>query len=358
VSAGGGLPHDPPDGAPDGGPAGAPLEARALYAPHGAPGRFFNPWRRFPHRPHTALRWFLSANPYPKPRRPSVPLALGDGAQLAGREPGGALTWVGHASFAIHDGDEVALTDPHFGPRALVPRRLTPPGFPVEAVPEGAFAVLSHNHYDHLDRWTVRRLPASLDWYVPLGMARWFDRLGGRKGAGRVTELDWWQSVRRGRWTLTCLPAQHWSNRISQPRHAALWCSWLLDSGERRWYFAGDSGWFPGFAEIGRRFPGIDVAMLPIGAYEPRWFMAYQHVDPAEAYRAFVELGARYLAAMHWGTFDLTDEPADRAPRELVRVAAGDGCDPARIKLFAVGETWRLPPPGRSDRGAIEGGLR
>lgn len=266
---------------------------------------------------------------------------LGAGTDSAA---GAALTWIGHASFALEDGGEVALTDPHFGPRALLPRRLVPPAVPLAAVPHDAFAVLSHNHYDHLDRWTVRRLPPEVDWYVPLGMKRWFERLGGfgRRRPRRVVELDWWQSVRRGRWTLTCLPAQHWSNRASQGRNGALWCSWLLDSGTRQTYFAGDSGFYPGFAEIGRRFPGIDVALLPIGAYEPRWFMRYQHLDPTEAYRAFLDLGARWMVPMHWGAFDLTDEPVDLAPRVLAQVVAAAGGDP-RVRTLAVGERWPLP---------------
>jgi N-acyl-phosphatidylethanolamine-hydrolysing phospholipase D len=155
--------------------------------------------------------------------------------------------------------------------------------------------------------------------------------------------MDWWQTIERGRWRITCLPAQHWSNRLSHARNATLWCSWLLDSGERRYYFAGDSGYFHGFAEIGRRYAPIDVAMLPIGAYEPRWFMASQHMNPAEALRAFRELGARTLAAMHWGTFDLTDEPVDLAPKAL-REELTDPAEAARVKIFAVGERWRLPP--------------
>ena len=124
-------------------------------------------------------------------------------------------------------------------------------------------------------------------------------------------------------------------------RNSALWCSWLLDSGKRRVYFAGDSGAFPGFAEIGRRLPGIDVALLPIGAYEPRWFMRYQHMDPAEAYRAFHDLGARWMLPMHWGTFDLTDEPADLAPEVLAQVVAAAGGDP-RVHTLAIGERWRM----------------
>ena len=225
-----------------------------------------------------------------------------------------------------------------------MPPRLSPPGVPLGAVPETAFAVLSHSHYDHLDTWTIDRLPPEITWYVPLALGRCFARRSGAERR-RVVELDWWQSVRHGSWTLTCLPAQHWSNRLSHPRNATLWCSWLLDSGRRRYYFAGDSGSFHGFAEIGRRFPGIDAALLPIGAYEPRWFMRYQHMNPAEAWQAFLDLGARFMVPMHWGTFDLTDEPADLAPKVLAEVVADRAADPARVKRLSVGERWLLPAP-------------
>lgn len=309
-----------------------------LYSPHGEPGRFFNPWAPFESRFSDLLRWKLGRNEYDKSAPPKVPVVQNDGLYLEDREQPPSVTWVGHATFAVQDGGDVFLTDPHFGPRALIPPRLTPPGIPLSAVPEDAFAVLSHNHYDHMDDWTVRRLPVAMQWFVPLGLASWFRR----RGRTRVVELDWWQSARHGRWTLTCLPAQHWSNRLGMGRNSTLWCSWLLDCGERRYYFAGDSGYFPGFAEIGRRFAPIDVAFLPIGAYEPRWFMRYQHVDPQEAWRAFLDLGARTMIPMHWGCFDLTDEPVDLAPKVLAEVLERVGADPQRAPVLAVGERWKI----------------
>ncbi|HYG63157.1 MAG TPA: MBL fold metallo-hydrolase [Thermoanaerobaculia bacterium] len=312
-----------------------------LYAPHGEPGRFFCPWQPFNTGLLDVLRWKLKGKgPYDRKTPPCVPVVENDGAYLKDGGAPPSVTWVGHSSFAIHDGGDVVLTDPHWGARALLPPRLSPPGIPLAAIPPGAFAVLSHNHYDHLDAWTVRQLPADLPWYVPLGLGTWFRS----RDRTRVTELDWWQSVRHGRWTLTFLPAQHWSNRIGMGRNASLWGSWMLDSGERRYYFAGDSGSYHGFAEIGRRFPGIDVALLPIGAYEPRWFMRYQHVDPGEAYQAFLDLGARWMIPMHWGAFDLTDEPVDLAPQVLRQALAERGADAGRVPILAVGERWVVGP--------------
>lgn len=319
-------------------PATYSVNPDLLYALHGQPGGFFNPWGQVPTRFTDLLRWKLGGrNEYDKSAPVQVPVVVNDGAYLRDREQPASVTWVGHSTFAVQDGREVFLTDPHWGARALVPRRLTPPGIPLEAVPQDAFAVLSHNHYDHLDTWTVRHLPATIEWFVPLGLGAWFRRRG-----RQVTELDWWQSVRHGRWTLTCLPAQHWSNRLGMGRNSTLWCSWLLDSGERRYYFAGDSGYFHGFAEFGRRFAPIDVALLPIGAYEPRWFMRYQHVDPEEAYQAFLDLGARRMIPMHWGCFDLTDEPTDLPPKVLEEVVRRAVTDRERVKVLAVGERWKV----------------
>jgi N-acyl-phosphatidylethanolamine-hydrolysing phospholipase D len=319
----------------------------SLYAPNFDGDAFFNPWQSFEWRRRDALR-FVATRPLFRGNAPlEVRMLPNDGARLAGVSDPPELTWVGHATFVIHDGDDVVLTDPHFSKRALVPARAFEPGLPLESIPPDAFAVISHNHYDHLDAETVDRLPESVAWFVPAGLAEWFrDR-----GRPRVTELGWWESVQHGRWTLTCLPSQHWSRRIGQGRNQTLWCSWLLDSGEHRYYFAGDTGYFHGFREFGRRFDPIDVAMLPIGAYAPRWFMRYQHMDPEEAYRAFVDLGARFMLPMHWGTFDLTHEPVDEPGREFERVIAAAGGDPARSPVLGIGESWPVPP--RNPRTAV-----
>lgn len=317
------------------------LDRTSLHAAHRADGRFFNPWRRSPRSFWGVLRWWLAPNAHAdaKDQPPQVPFVANDGAGLAGVEHSASLTWVGHATFVVHEDDDVFLTDPHFGERAFWPRRLHPPGVPIGSIPPDAFAVISHNHYDHLDEWTVENLPESVSWFVPLGQAEWFRE----RGREQVVELDWWESAKHGRWTLTCLPSQHWTRRVGMGRNEALWCSWLVDSGVRRYYFAGDTGYFHGFREFARRFDPIDVAMLPIGAYEPRWFMAYQHMNPAEAWQAFRDLEARWMLPMHWGTFDLTDEPLDLPPRELARAVEETGGDPQQVRLLAVGERWHIP---------------
>jgi N-acyl-phosphatidylethanolamine-hydrolysing phospholipase D len=317
------------------------FDPATLHAPHRGPdGAFFNPWDPQVVRFWDALRWQLfSRNEFDKSKEPVIPVVPNDGRSLAEPNAPAELTWVGHATFAIHEGDDVVLTDPQWSQRALLPRRRVAPGIPLESVPSHAFAVISHNHYDHLDAETVERLPASVGWYVPLGMAGFFRE----RGREDVTELDWWQSARRGRWTITCLPSQHWSRRLGYGRNETLWCAWLLDSGAHKYFFAGDSGYFGGFAEMGRTLGPIDVALLPIGGYEPRWFMRSQHMNPAEAVQTWRDLGAHTMLGMHWGTFDLTDEPLDEPPRALARAVAAAGADPERVRVLAIGETWRVP---------------
>ena len=320
-------------------PTPLPVDATSLHAEHrDASDRFFVPWTQDPKSFWGVFRWYLfTRNPYDKDAPVRVPRVENDGAALSGFSETPTVTWVGHSTFAVHEGDDVFLTDPHFGGRALLPKRQSPPGIPIESVPEDAFAVVSHNHYDHLDAWTVDTLPPSVDWFVPLGLADWFrDR-----GRHNVVELDWWETAQHGRWQITCLPSQHWSLRIEQGTNESLWCSWLLRSGDTNYYFAGDTGYFHGFAEFGRRYE-IDVALLPVGAYEPRWFMRWQHMDPAEAYQAFLDLDARFMLPMHWGTFDLTDEPVDLPPAELARVVSARGGDD-RVQTLALGETWNVP---------------
>lgn len=307
-------------------------QTESLYADHRDESGFFNPWGRFPHSMWALVRFWLR----PKlgaPKRLVTPLRALPEVESDG---GAAITWVGHCTFVIQDGPGVVLTDPHWGPRSKAKRRRTAPGVMLDVVPDDACVVLSHNHYDHLDHHTVSRLSTETRWFVPLGLADWLRRRGHRN----VVELDWWQRVRHGRWTFTCLPAQHWSIRLSQRRNETLWASWLIESPGRRFYFAGDTGYFHGFREFGRRFGPIDVALLPIGTYEPRWHLSYQHMDPGEAYRTCLELGADKMIPMHWGTFQMAWDPTHEAPKELLRAIEENGGDPDRVHLLQVGESW------------------
>ncbi len=311
----------------------------SLYGRHHRRGRFFNPWGPFRPSPLDVVKAFaLTRNPYDADRPAVASLRNGGPDWLSGNGPP-TITWAGHATFAFREAGETILTDPHFGPRAAVVRRWTPPGFSLESIPGDCVAVVSHNHYDHLDDFTVRRLPKTIRWFVPPGLGNWLRRRGHR----RVRELDWWQSAREGRWEITSLPAQHWSRRFGQPTNSTLWSSWLIDSGSTRLLFVGDSGYFHGFREFGRRLSPIDVAILPIGAYAPRWFLKYQHMNPEEAWQAFLDLGARRMIPSHWGAFRLTHEPIDQPPRDLRRAIARHGGDPKLAPLLAIGESWSVP---------------
>ncbi len=184
--------------------------------------------------------------------------------------------------------------------------------------------MISHNHRDHLDEPTILALGPAPTYVVPLGMASWFRKRGMR----HVIELDWWETTEvttssGARVVVSFVPAQHWSQRGLTDENKSLWGGYVLDVGDRRFYFAGDTAYPAAFTEIGKRFPNLDYALLPIGAYAPRWFMRPQHMDPEEAAKAFHELGARALVPMHWGTFHLSDEPMGEPPRRL-RAAMGE----------------------------------
>ncbi|MEU0127918.1 MBL fold metallo-hydrolase [Streptomyces sp. NPDC006289] len=218
-----------------------------------------------------------------------------------------AVTWAGHASWIIRIGGLTVLTDPVWSRRILgTPARITPAGVRWEELPTVDAVLISHNHYDHLDAPTLRRLPRDTPLLVPAGLGRWCRR----RRFTCVTELDWWESVELGGVRFDFVPSHHWSKRTLLDTCRSLWGGWVLgDAQGRRLYFAGDTGYGHWFKEIGRRYPGLDLAMLPIGAYEPRWWLSDVHTDPEEAVQAYGDLGARAMAPMHWATFLLSAEP-------------------------------------------------
>ena len=235
---------------------------------------------------------------------------------------GVVATWVGHSTFVLRTASATVLTDPIFsdvaGPLSwLGPRRVAPPGVDFDAVPRVDLVLLSHDHYDHCDVPTLRRLARRDDPVVvsPLGHRA----LLAASGFSRIVELDWWEThACPGGPEVTLVPARHWSRRRPFGTNKRLWGGFMLRAGGRQVYFAGDSGYQEGlFAEIGRRCGPPDLALMPIGAYEPRWFMRDAHMNPAEAVLAHREVGARRSLAMHWGTFQLTDEVREDPVRAL-----------------------------------------
>ncbi|WP_030346729.1 MBL fold metallo-hydrolase [Streptomyces sp. NRRL S-1022] len=218
-----------------------------------------------------------------------------------------AVTWAGHASWIVRVGGLTVLTDPVWSRRILgTPARITPVGVPWDSLPHVDAVVISHNHYDHLDAPTLRRLPRDTPVFVPAGLGGWFRR----RRFTVVTELDWWEGSELSGVRFDFVPAHHWSKRTLTDTCHSLWGGWVLTAPDgQRLYFAGDTGYGHWFSRIGRRYPGIDLALMPIGAYDPRWWLSDVHCDPEEAVQATLDLGARRMAPMHWGTFILSAEP-------------------------------------------------
>jgi N-acyl-phosphatidylethanolamine-hydrolysing phospholipase D len=259
------------------------------------------------------------------------------GAALAGGGP--CAVWIGHATWALRLGGAVVVTDPIWSPSISgVVSRLVPPGVALDAMPPADVVLVTHDHRDHMDLPTLARLPAAATYVVPLGNGPRVARLG----HANVVELDWWQTHRIGALEVTLVPARHWSMRAPWNRNDTLWGGYVVRGPEGVAYHAGDTAWGDHFAEIGARVGAIDWAMLPIGGYAPRWFMAPQHVDPDEAARAFEALGARHLLAMHWGTFRLTDEAIGEPPARLRATWAARGWSDDRLWILDVGEARRL----------------
>jgi L-ascorbate metabolism protein UlaG (beta-lactamase superfamily) len=249
------------------------------------------------------------------------------------------LTWIGHASFLLTMGGKRILVDPIFRNRLGPVARLAPPGLAIDALPPIDVVLVTHNHRDHLDPWSLERLGRAPRYVVPLGNCDLVKSLG----AEEVTELDWWQSVDLGALEVTLVPARHWSMRYPWDRNDALWGGFVIRSNDGTAYHSGDTAFFDGFAEIAKRMGKIDWAMLPIGAYEPRWFMEPQHMDPEEAVEAARALDARRMVAMHWGTFKLTDEPLGEPPvRAREAFAAGGDARDRELWILDVGETRPL----------------
>jgi L-ascorbate metabolism protein UlaG (beta-lactamase superfamily) len=290
------------------------------------------------------LRWKFSARPARWPARvavapPAPPPAASDGAIVA--------TWIGHSTFLLQTAGATVLIDPVFSERASPvawagPRRVLPPGLALADLPRLDAVLLSHDHYDHCDMASLRALAAGAAraavFVAPL---RHRDLLAAA-GAPRTVELDWWESHALAAGVdVTLTPSRHWSNRLGTPRNHRLWGGFFLTfgaDGAKRVWFAGDTGYDAEiFRAIRARGGAPDLALVPIGAYEPRWFMAPMHMNPAEAVQAHREVGARLSVAMHWGTFQLTDEGCDEPVAALAAARTTAGVAPEDFRVLAPG---------------------
>jgi L-ascorbate metabolism protein UlaG (beta-lactamase superfamily) len=300
--------------------------------------RFFNPGHVETDRDfRDLLRWKLKERPAAWPR--SVPARQ---TVPAARVAGVRATIVGHASVLIQSGSLNVLTDPVWSQRAsplpfLGPRRVWAPGIAFDALPQIDAVLLSHNHYDHLDMATLSRLHAK---HRPLIVTSLGNNVILRRAipGAQVVAGDWWDRIDIGKGgEVTIVPAYHWSSRTGRDRRMALWSGFVLSTDGGRTHFAGDTAYGDGriFREIRRRIGRPDLALIPIGAYAPRWFMSAQHTDPNEAVQIMEDLEAARAVGIHWGVFRLTDEPRDEPPELLLEALARRGI---AADLFPAGE--------------------
>ena len=291
------------------------------------------------------LRWkFSGGRPAAWPRQPSadsitpvLPTDLGPDETAA--------TFVGHSTFLFQFADGLnVLTDPVWSERVSPvtfagPRRARPPAIALDALPPVGLVLISHGHYDHLDLATLRRLDARFNPLFLTGLGNHaFLR---ESGLRQVEELDWWQLHRFRGLEITFTPAQHWSARSATKRNTTLWGGFWLRAGKLNTFFTGDSGLGRHFASIRQRLGAPDFAFLPIGAYEPRWFMRDQHMNPQDAVEAHRALGSRRSVAMHFGTFQLTDESIDQPVIDLAAALQASQVDPTEFIVPRFGETIR-----------------
>lgn len=325
---------------------------------HRAPdGSFRNPWPDSEPRGWLdVLRWMgqrRMQSRAPTPRRGSFPMAAPAISHPRAGVTDFAATWIGHATVLLQYGGLNVLTDPVFSQRAfpvqwIGPRRVMDPALQLDALPPLDIVLLSHSHYDHLDRLAVKRIARAhpqATWIVPLGLGAYIRGWSVRE----IVELDWWQETRISGLRVTATPARHFSARRLGDRNKTLWSGFAFEKDGTRSYFAGDTAYHPEFGEIGARCGPFDFVIIPIGAYDPRWFMHVVHVDPEEAVQIYQDLVAPHagtplplMLAIHWGTFRLTDEPMDEPPQRTAARWQAARLDADRLWIARFGETRPL----------------
>lgn len=315
------------------------------HLPQSKNGRFLNPHvENIRRKPKDFLLWslgFFRDLPYQKvPEGFSYPLPDLD---FDPEKPW--AMWIGHSTFLISVGGKHVLTDPIWSKRCspvmfLGPKRRHPVPIPMEQLPPIDYVLISHDHYDHLDRVTVEKLHLKFPkilWIVPKGVKKWFLQFGIKN----VVELRWWEEVDLdSKFKITSVPAQHFSGRRTTYLNQTLWSGYIFEDllHSKVLYFVGDTGYNShDFKQIGKKFPQIDLSLIPIGAYSPRKFMAPVHVEPLDAVKIHTEVQSRLSLGMHWKTFRLSEEPIDQPPFDLFRAMKQNGLDPL---------TFLAPDPG------------
>ena len=289
-------------------------------------------------------RWNRMGKDIPGREDYDFPLAKNDPAFLRSNKEKVSLTWIGHATVLLQLKGKNIHTDPHFSKRASPvqwagPQRVIPPGIPLQELPPIHMVVISHDHYDSLDEQTIAQLHQREGgektlFLVPLGLKSWFVGLGIK----RVIELDWWVNHTEADLKITAVPVQHWSQRGLLSRNRTLWAGWVIQANDFRFFFSGDTGYAPHFREIGDKLGPFDLSAIPIGAYEPRWFMRNYHINPEEALQIHLDVRSKKSVAIHWGTFILTDEPLDEPPKRLEEARRENGRSEEEFLILRHGE--------------------
>lgn len=248
------------------------------------------------------------------------------------------LTWIGHSTFLLQMNGMNILTDPIWTKWLSGYKRLSPAGIPIDQMPLIDVVLISHSHYDHLSFSSIKKLPGAPQFLVPSGLGKTFLR----KGYRRVAEFEWWGTHRLGKLICTFVPAQHWTKRTALDTNTSHWGGWVIEGLDGpSVYFAGDSGYFRGFKEIGKRFI-LDYALMPIGAYGPEWFMRTQHVTPEEGIQAFLDTGAKKMFPMHYGAYMLADDTPKEAVERLLAEWEKREINPRRLRMPKLGEVTYL----------------
>lgn len=286
------------------------------------------------------------------PKKPQgghhFPVLKPDTAYLAANRSDTTLTWIGHATLLLQIKGVNILTDPHFSERASPvdfagPKRVVAAALTIEELPPIDVVVISHNHYDHLDAASViqlnKRANGKTRFLVPLGIKKWFTA----RKIENVVEMDWWDERNELGLNVAFTPMQHWSKRTLWDTNQALWGGWLFRAENFKFIFIADSGYSKDFADIFSRYGAMDFAAVPIGHYEPRWFMKMQHANPPEALRMVQDLHATKAIGVHWGTFDdLTDESLYDPPKQLAAALSEAKLPSEKLAVMMHGETRKF----------------
>ncbi|MFJ7975693.1 MBL fold metallo-hydrolase [Peribacillus sp. NPDC096379] len=252
-----------------------------------------------------------------------------------------SITWIGHSTFLLQLGGVNILTDPVWAKWQGTQKRMTEPGLSFDQLPDIDIVIISHSHYDHLDFGTIRRLPGNPIYYVPYGLKQLFLK----KGYKNIIEANWWDSFQYQNLKLSFVPAQHWTRRSLFDTNSSHWGGWIIEAieADHSIYFVGDTGYFRGFNEIAKRFKfNLKHILMPIGAYEPEWFMKDSHINPEEAVKAFQELGGTTFIPMHYGTYRLADDTGPEALDRLQREWRKQGLPEKQLQVLDIGGTLWL----------------